>query len=275
MKRFAGKTCVVTASTQGIGYAIAERFAKEGGKVFISSRKDDAVKAAVLALQKVADSPDHVAGCVCHVNKAEQRANLFQQAKQKFGAIHVLVLNAAASTHFGSTLATSERAYDSMFQTNVKSTFLLAQESQPYLAPSSFAAGGFSTNILLVGSIGGYVPGAPIGIYGVTKTAMIGLTKALAKDFSETGVRVNCLAPGVIRTSFAEILVDAIESKQKKGAESVEAPAAIGQELDEGLMKRVGEPDEMGAVAAFLCSSDASFITGEVTVAAGGVHARL
>jgi len=268
MQRFAGKTCVVTASTQGIGYAIAERFAQEGANVVVSSRKQQAVDETVANLRSIASNNDKVIGLVCHVNKAQDRKAVFEAAAKKFGSIDVLVLNAASSLHFGSTVSTSEKAFDAMFQTNVKSTFLFAQEATPFLTKSSFQPGAFSTNILLVASIAGYNPAAPIGIYGVTKSAMLGLTKALATDFAAQGVRVNCLAPGVIRTNFASLLVDAIENKEKS-----QEQLAAG--LDGGLMKRVGEPREMGAVAAFLCSADASFVTGEVMIASGGTHSRL
>jgi dehydrogenase/reductase SDR family protein 4 len=99
---------------------------------------------------------------------------------------------------------------------------------------------------------------------------MIGLTKALAKDFAEYGVRVNCLAPGVIRTSFAEILVDAIEAKEKNPIDA----ADIGKDLAAWPHAACGGATREGVVAALLCSADASFVTGEVLVAAGGVNAR-
>lgn len=266
MQRFDGKVCVVTGSTAGIGLAIAERFVAEGGKVCVSSRKQDAVDAAVAKLAKLSSKQSNVTGVVCHVAKAEDRLKLLRHATSTLGGtIDVLVLNAAASSHFGPTMDTPEKAYDQMFNTNVKMTFLMAKEARPFLTPSKCNAGDFSTNILLVASVAGYIPTAPIGIYGVTKTAMIGLTKAMAVDFAEKKVRVNCLCPGVIRTKFSELLVDAVESGHDSKS---------GGPLDGGLLRRVGEASEMAAVAAFICSADGSYVTAETIVASGG-SARL
>ncbi|CUG89877.1 dehydrogenase reductase Sdr family member 4, putative [Bodo saltans] len=283
MKRFSGKVCVVTGSTDGIGYAIAERFAKEGGKVFVSSRKESNVSAAIKNLQQHAESPAHIAGCVCHVNKADHRKALLESVKAAHGSIDVLVLNAASSTFFGPVLDTPAKALDHMVDTNIKSTFLLAQESVPFLTqPSTFAAGGFSTNLLLVASIAGYAPSSPIGVYGITKSAMLGMTKAFAVDLAPKGIRVNAVAPGVIRTSFSSLLVDAFDAKaQAKSEGKVFAPevdsplASVPESLSSCLMNRVGEVSEVAATAAFLCSSDASYVTGEVMVISGGINARL
>lgn len=262
MRRFEGKVCVVTASTAGIGLAIASRFASEGAKVVVSSRKQDGVDQAVATIQRLPNvKPGDVVGIVCQVNDKKQRERLLNTAKSTFGTIDVLVLNAAASTHFGATMKISEKQYDKMFETNVKSTFQLAQEALPYLTPSSLKkAGAFSTNIILVASIAGFNPSQPIGIYGVTKTAMFGLTRAMANDLAHKGIRVNCIAPGLIRTSFAQPLVEAFEG----------GSAAAPELTNQSLMKRVGESEEIGAAAAYLGSADASFVTGEILVVAGG-----
>lgn len=293
-KRFSGKVCVITGSTQGIGFAIAERLLREGGKVVVSSRKPDNVAAAVKTLQKIATDPGDVAGCVCHVSKEDHRKRLLETAQERFRSpIDVLVLNAASNTHFGDSLSTSLKAFDTMLETNVKSSFALAKESVPFLRTAAnvarsdessstpaplFPPSMFSTNVLIVSSIAGYCPASPIGMYGVSKTALFGLTKALAVDFSALGVRVNCVAPGIIRTNFSTVLVDAFEAandKQTKGTTNEEADLSMPKELTSSLMKRVGEPSEVAAVSAFLCSADASFITGEVVVASGGTSCRL
>ena len=271
--RFLDKVCVVTASTDGIGFAIARRFAEEGGKVLISSRKASNVHSSTAALRKVAKTPDHIEGVVCHVGKEADRHALLEKAKAAFGSIDVLVLNAAASTHYGTSLSATEGSFDAMFNLNVKATFFLAKEARDYFTPSSFTPGGFSSNVLLVSSIAGYLPASPIGIYGITKTAEIGLTRLLAQDYAPLGIRVNCLAPGIIRTKFSQPLVEAAEAKLK--GETTGLMLQSSTPFDGGLMRRVGEASEMAAVAAFLCSADASYITGETTIAAGGVNCRL
>jgi dehydrogenase/reductase SDR family protein 4 len=260
-RRYEGKVCLVTASTQGIGFAIAARFASEGAKVIVSSRKQDAVDDALAAIAKLPGvQAGDIFGKVCHVDNAEHRKALLDATKQKFGTIDVFVLNAAASSFTGMTLDTPAKAYDKIMATNLRSTFLFAQDALPYLTKSgAVKPGRFSTSILMTGSITGYQPAAPIGIYGVTKTAMMGLMKALSTELAPQGIRVNLLAPGLIRTSLSAMLVDAAETSEK--IETV-TPCSV--------INRVGEPVEMAGVASFLCSADASYVTGETIVAAGG-----
>nr|AND95631.1 Dehydrogenase/reductase SDR family member 4 [Chromera velia] len=250
-RRFEGKLAVVTASTAGIGLAIATRLASEGADVVVSSRKEDAVRKTETELQAKGLS---VKGVVCHVDKKGDRERLLQTAVQWKGKkIDVLVSNAASSTSFGTTLDTPEKSWDKMFQTNVKAAFLLVQEALPVLPPGS--------SVLLVASYLGFQPEAPIGVYGITKTALFGLTKALALELGPSGVRVNCLAPGVVKTNFSRLLWE--DESANEAASSRTA------------LKRVGEPDEMGGPAAFLLSEDASYVTGETVVAAGGMQSRL
>jgi dehydrogenase/reductase SDR family protein 4 len=269
MRRFEGKVCVVTASTAGIGLAIASRLATEGGRVVVSSRKQQAVDEAVAQLQglpgvRAAD----IAGRTCHVDKGEDRAAVLRLAKERFGSVDVLVLNAAVSTFVGALMDTPESHWEKMFRTNVKSTFLFAQEALPFLSTGSFPTkpGAFAPNILLVGSIAGYMPEAPIGAYAVTKTTMIGMCKGMAKELAAKGIRVNLLAPGLIRTAFAAPLVESAESGAKQEEQMFPAGASP--------LGRVGEPGEMAGVASFLCSADASYVSGECVIAAGG-SARL
>ena len=270
-RRYVGRVCLVTASTAGIGLAIAMRFAEEGGKVVVSSRKQDAVDRAVTLIRgRPQVLPSDVVGVVCQVNDATQRSNLLRVTVTTFGPIDVLVLNAAVSTYVGLTAATPARHFDKLFETNVRSAFLFVQEALPHMralpADQLKRPNQFNPNILFVGSIAGYNPAAPIGIYGVTKTALIGLTKALSTELGPShGIRVNLLAPGVVRTNFATILVDSVEGRTP----ALDLPPKFHSDLG-----RVGEPPEMAGVAAFLCSADASYMTGE-TIVAAGVGARL
>lgn len=267
MKRFAGRACVVTASTAGIGFAIAERFAQEGGRVCVSSRQEQSVQSAVEKLRAIASDPNDVQGMVCNVEDQNNRKSLLEMTKQKFGSIDVLVLNAASThSHFGRMTDAPEQSWDSTFNTNVKTGFLFCQEARPFFTKSAFLPSAFSTNVLFISSIGAYLPTNPIGIYCITKTTLLGLTKALANDLALDGIRVNCIAPGLIRTNRSRGFVDVIESKTPK--EKMGNLAELADTAG-GVMHRVGEPQEIGAVAAFLCSSDASYVTGEVVVAAG------
>ncbi|CAG9329066.1 unnamed protein product [Blepharisma stoltei] len=245
MKRYENKVCVITASATGIGLAIAKRMGQEGGKIVISSRNQKHIDAAVDELRKEGITAE---GVVCHVGKDRQK--LIDFAVEKFGGIDVLVNNAAIATAFGPTMEMSEQAYDRMFDVNVKAGFFLIKAALPWLVRSK------SASILFVSSYGGFAPSPVIGIYCVTKTALIGMTKMLGIELAGAGIRVNAIAPGVIKTKFSE-------------------PIWETDAVTRNPMGRMGTPEECSSVAAFLCSEEASYVNGETVVIAGGFHARL
>ncbi|XP_022142483.1 tropinone reductase-like 3 [Momordica charantia] len=248
-KRFQGKVAIVTASTQGIGFQIAERLAVEGASVVISSRRQKNVDEAV---EKLKARGLEVSGVVCHVSNAQQRKNLVEKTIQKYGKIDVVVSNAAVNPSVDSILKTQESVLDKLWDINVKASVLLLQEVAPHLQKGS--------SVVLISSIEGYQPSALLAMYGVTKTALLGLTKALAAEMAPD-TRVNCVAPGFVPTHFADFLTsnDAI----KKGVEA------------KTLLNRLGTTEDMAAATAFLASDDASYITGETLVVAGGMSSRL
>ncbi|EFN70584.1 Dehydrogenase/reductase SDR family member 4 [Camponotus floridanus] len=250
--RLEGKVAVVTASTDGIGFSIAKRLAQEGAKVMISSRKESNVKKAVEELQS---EGLQIEGTVCHVAKAEDRKNLFEKTKAYFGGLDILVSNAAVNPTLDLVLENAEEVWDKIFDINVKSTFLLIKDSLPLLKCSK------SPSIIIISSIAGYNPFSLLGIYSISKTALLSLTKITATELAPDGIRVNCIAPGIIKTKFSEPLYKSEESHD----------VAVSQIS----MRRLGMPDEIGSVAAFLASSDASYITGETIVASGGMVSRL
>lgn len=217
----------------------------------ISSRKLPNVERALSSLR--AQNLD-VIGVKCHVGDAGDRAAMLRAAVDKYGGIDILVSNAAVNPEVGPVLETSETAWDKIFDINVKCSYLLAKEALPHLRQRS---GG---SIVFVSSIGGFQPMSLLGAYCVSKTALFGLTKAAAADLATENIRVNCLAPGIIETKFSE----AITSDAARDTALLGVP-----------MKRFGSPAEMGAVTAFLVSDDASYITGEVICATGGMHSRL
>ncbi|KAG5677160.1 hypothetical protein PVAND_006941 [Polypedilum vanderplanki] len=252
-KRLDGRVCIVTASTDGIGFAIAKRLGLEGGKVIVSSRKQKNVDDAIQELKK--EGVNEVIGTTCHVAISEDRKKLFNLAIEKYGKIDVLVSNAAVNPEVGCVTDTSEKAWDKIFDVNVKSAYLLAKEVKPYLQQNK---GG---SIVFVSSIGGYSPFDLLGAYSVSKTALFGLTKALAVELVHDNIRVNCIAPGVIETKFSSALYESESAKEET--------------LSRIPMKRMGKADEIGSVCAFLCSDDASYMTGETIAAAGGMLSRL
>lgn len=252
MKRLQDKVAIVTASTDGIGFSIAKRLAEDGAKVVISSRKQQNVDSAVERLKKL---NLEVLGVKCHVGLKADRKKLFEETIKKYGKLNILVSNAAANPAVGGVLECEEDVWEKIFDVNVKSSFLLAKESLPYLKMSR------GSSIVFVSSISGYDAFELLGAYSVSKTALIGLTKAAAKELAPHGIRVNCIAPGIIRTKFSKPLY--------------ESESALDVALSKIPMGRIGEPDEISGIASFLVSDDASYITGEAIVAAGGMTSRL
>ncbi|CAI9715434.1 Hypothetical predicted protein [Octopus vulgaris] len=246
--RLAGKVAVVTASSDGIGFAIAKRLAEDGAKVMVSSRKAAKVDEAVSSL--TSKSLD-VAGTVCHVAKPEDRKKLVEETLAKFGGLDILVNNAGINPVFGPVLDTSEDAWDKIFEANVKAPFLFCKD----VAPLMEKRGGGS--IIFVSSILGYHPEAFLGCYSVSKTALLGLVKVLVPQLNAMNIRVNSIAPGLIDTKFSQML---------KSDESILARIP---------MNRYGTPEECANVVSFLVSEEASYITGETFKVTGGMMSSL
>ncbi|XP_074617000.1 dehydrogenase/reductase SDR family member 4-like isoform X1 [Acropora palmata] len=249
-----GKVAVVTASTEGIGLAIAKQLARDGAKVMISSRKQEKVNEAVLQLEKE-EKGCSVKGVVCHVAKAEHRKNLIEQTLHHFGGIDILVSNAAANPVFGPILQTPEEGWDKIFDVNVKSAFLLAKDIIPLMEKKG------SGSVIFISSLAAFRPQEYIGAYCVSKTALVGLTKVLAEECGHMGVRINCIAPGMIKTNFSEAFW--------------KNDAVFKEFLKIVPLGRIGLSNDIGGAVSFLSSDQASYITGETLVISGGIHSRL
>lgn len=250
--RLKGKVAIITASTDGIGYAIAQRLGSEGASLVVSSRKENNVEKAVKSLR---DEGITVEGIACHVGNKEQREKLFDLAKSKYGGFDILVSNAAVNPAVSPILETDDSVWDKIFDINVKSSWLLAKEAYPELVKR----GGGS--IVFISSIAAYQPMEPLGLYSVSKTSLLGLTNAIANEVVHDNIRVNCVAPGIVATKFASAITTSEAGKEKS--------------LSIVPMKRFGKPSEIAAAVAFLASDDASYITGETIVVAGGAYAHL
>eukprot|EP01103_Thecamoeba_quadrilineata_P014350 TRINITY_DN425_c0_g1_i1.p1 TRINITY_DN425_c0_g1~~TRINITY_DN425_c0_g1_i1.p1 ORF type:complete len:301 (-),score=51.70 TRINITY_DN425_c0_g1_i1:360-1151(-) len=249
-RRFQDKVAIVTASTDGIGLAIARRLAQEGASVIISSRRGANVDRAVQQLQKEGLK---AFGLVCHVSNADHRKELIEFATKKFGRLDVLVSNAAVNPSVSFLTELESSAWEKTFEVNVKNAFELAREAVPHMKAGA--------SILFISSIAGFRPGPPLSVYGIAKTALFGLTKALAVELGATGIRVNCVAPGIVKTRFSELLWKNEEAEKRA--------------LQDIPLGRIGNVDDIAGPTAFLCSEDASWITGEILLVTGGVHARM
>lgn len=251
-RKLEGKVAIVTASSDGIGLAIAERLGMDGAKVMVSSRKKEKVSAAVAELKSKGVICE---GVPCHVGSSADRQALVGSTLETFGGIDILVSNAAANPHMGSVLECGEEAWDKIFDINVKSALMLTQLCVPHMIDRN---GG---SIVYVTSIAGYVPINLLGAYSVSKTALLGLTKVVAAAVSDDNIRVNGVAPGIIKTKFSSALW---------------ANETIAEQtLEQVPLRRFGESKDIAGVTAFLCSDDAAYVTGETIVAAGGMNSHL
>lgn len=248
----AGQIAIVTASTDGIGLATAQALGQRGAHVVVSSRHQANVDRAVALLQS---GNIDVTGTTCNVGKSEDREKLVQKTVERFGGVDILVSNAAVNPFFGNIMDSTEAVWDKILDVNVKSAFLLTKLVVPHMQKR----GGGS--VVFVSSVAGYQPMQALGPYSVSKTALLGLTKALAPELAQSNIRVNCVAPGVIKTRFSTALW-----KNENIVEEFKKQLCI---------KRIGEPEEIAGVIAFLCSTEASYITGETITATGGMSCRL
>lgn len=241
-----GKVALVTGSTRGIGRSIAEELARAGAKVALSSRKAEACESV---RQEFERSGFEVLAQPCNVSRKEDLQALVDATLAKWGRIDVVVANAASNPYYGPLTGISDEAFDKIFANNLKSVLWLAAMTLP-----GMKNGG---SFILVGSIGGLLANTVIGAYGTSKAAGHHLVRNLAAEWGPNNVRVNAIAPGLIKTEFARALWE----DEKRAAERVSNTP----------LRRLGEPRDIGGVAVFLASDAAAFVTGQVIVADGGV----
>lgn len=184
-KRYEGKVVLVTAATAGIGLGIAERLGQEGAKLVICSRKQNNVEDTLKLLKS---KSIECVGCVCHVGNREHLKKFVQLAIDSYGKIDALVSNAAVNPASGPLLDIPESAIDKTLEINIKAAIMLVKEVAPHLKRGA--------SIVFISSYTAFNPSAPLAIYAVSKTAVVGLTKAFANELGPRGIRVNCVAPG-------------------------------------------------------------------------------
>jgi dehydrogenase/reductase SDR family member 4 len=241
-----GKVALVTGATRGIGKSIAEELARAGAKVAICSRKAEACEATQAEFER---NGFEVLAKPCNVSRKEELQALVDATRARWGAIDIVVANAAVNPYYGPLTGISDEAFDKIFANNLKSVLWLAGMTLP-----GMKSGG---SLILVGSIGGLVANTVIGAYGMSKAAGHHLVRNLAAEWGPKGVRVNAIAPGLIKTEFARALW--------------EDPKRAEERVSNTPLRRLGEPRDIGGVAVFLASPAAAFITGQCIVADGGV----
>jgi len=243
-----GKVALVTGSTRGIGKSIAEELARAGARVVVSSRKAEACE-AVRAEFEQEGWP--VIARPCNVSRKDELQALVDLTVKTWGGIDIAVANAAANPYYGPLTGLPDEAFDKIFGNNVKSVLWLAAMTLPGMA----ARGGGS--FISIGSIGGILANTIIGAYGMSKAADHHLVRNLAAEWGPKNVRVNAIAPGLVKTDFARALW---EDDKRRAEREASTP-----------LRRLGEPRDIGGIAVFLASPAAAFVTGQVIVADGGV----
>ncbi len=243
-----GKVAVVTGGSRGIGRSIALGLAEHGADVAIAARKPEPLAEAVAAVEALGR---RALGVPTNVRRMQELRNLVDETRGKLGRLDILVNNAGTTPVFGPVQETDERAWDVIMNTNVKAAHFLSNFAREVMLEQ-----GEGGNIVNVSSVGGFRASDVIGGYSVSKAALIMLTQVQAKTWGKDGIRVNCIAPGLIKTEFARALWG-----NEKILRAAEIEAALG---------RIGHADEMAGAVVYLVSPAASFVTGQTLVLDGG-----
>lgn len=244
-----GKTAIVTGSSKGIGKAIAHRLAEQGANVVISSRKLDACEEAVKEINQLVGRKATIA-VAANIAVKEALQTLVDETNKAFGQIDILVCNAASNPYFGPMGNMADDQFHKILQNNIVSNHWLIQMVAPQMRARK------DGSIILVSSIAG-VRGTPvIGAYGISKAADMQLARNLAAEFGPDNIRVNTIAPGLVKTDFARALW--------------ENPDILKSATSRSPLGRIGEPDEIAGMAVFLAGKAGAFTTGQTFVIDGG-----
>ncbi len=243
-----GKVAIITGSSRGIGRAIAEAMADQGAQVVISSRKAEACAEAAEAIN--AKHPGAAIVVPANISSKDDLQNLVDETRRQFGRIDVLVCNAASNPYYGPMAGISDDQFRKILENNVIANHWLIAMVAPEMVERK------EGSIVIVSSIGGLTSSTVIGAYNISKAADFQLARNLAAEFGPSGVRVNCIAPGLVRTDFARALW--------------ENPDTLKAVTRHTPLRRIGEPHEIAGAAVFLASPASTFMTGQTIIVDGG-----
>ena len=247
------KVAIITGSSRGIGRAVAEAYAAAGAHVVVSSRKQDSCDKVAAEINAAYDA-DRAIGIAASISDKTALEALVTQTRAHFGRIDILVCNAATNPYYGPMAGISDEQFRKVFENNVLSNHWLIGMVAPEMAERKDGA------IIIVSSVGGLVGSDVIGAYNISKAADFQLVRNLAVEFGPSNIRVNAIAPGVIRTDFARALW--------------EDPQAEAEFRRVTPLGRIGEPADIAGTAVFLASAAGAYVTGQNIVVDGGMTIR-
>ena len=243
-----GKVAIVTGSSRGIGRAIAEGFAEAGARVVISARNEAPCEETAAAIRAKGGAAIAV---TARISDHAQLENLVAKTRAEWGGVDILVCNAAINPHYGRLEDMTDQVFERMMTNNVLSNLWLSKLVVPDMKARR------DGSIIFISSVGGLKSSTVIAMYGVTKAADIALCRSLAAEWGPEGVRVNCIAPGLVETAFARALYEDPERRARREAETP--------------LRRLGQPEDIAGAALLLASRAGAFITGQTIVVDGGV----
>lgn len=244
----AGKVAIVTGGSRGIGRSIAIALAEAGADVAIAARKPESLEEAKAAIEATGRRAIAVP---TNVRDMAALQNLVDETKKQLGRVDILVNNAATNPFYGPIQNIDERAWDAIMNTNVKSLFFLSK-----MVRDAILEHGEGGSIINVSSVGGFQASDAIGAYSISKAAVLMVTQVCAKTWGVDNIRVNCIAPGLIKTEFSRALW--------------ENEATLSGSTAGAALRRIGEPDEMAGAAVYFASPASSFVTGQTIILDGG-----
>lgn len=254
MGEFEGKVVLVTAASAGIGFEIAKKFCQEGANVFITSRKEDNLKNAVSKIRESVSGKYEIDYAVAHSGVPEDVKKAVEVCWNRFGRIDILVNNAATNPTILPLHEIDDLLWEKIIGVSLTGNFIASREVAKRMIKN-----GIKGVIVNIASVAGLRATPGLGAYAAAKAGLISITKTMAVELAPAGIRVNAVAPGLIRTKFSKVLVDMFESGGGTENPLLKIPAG-----------RVGEPYEVADLVLFLASEKAKYITGAVFVIDGG-----
>jgi len=243
-----GKVAIITGSSRGIGRASAELLAQMGAKVVVSSRKADACEEVANGIKAAGGDAIVIP---CNISRQNEVHALVDGTVKRYGGLDILVCNAAVNPYYGPLLDITDEAFDKIMGSNVKSNIWLAARAIPKMAERG------QGSVIIISSIGGLRGSTVIGAYGISKAADFALARSLAGEWGPKKIRVNCIAPGLVKTDFAKALWEDEERLKRRTANTP--------------LRRIGEPHEIAGAVGYLASDASTFMTGQTIVIDGGV----